>query len=286
MDSKEVHMIDMLNPVETFKDGKRIRDYSVKDILPTSGKLIPEFNNRRSIKDMLTKRPNLPTRQSKETQDTENTVMYLSSTQESITTSTSNSSEFQIQRSSKPLPSSGQRNHNKRSAPSESKSISSKRSKSATSDLTPNQRTIHPFFIQPASPTNPSTPPRPTKLQRSTTNSPSNSFSITSPSPTKQSTSSPAPKSTWSALFAKPIRPNCEGHDEPCKTMATRKRGVNCGRNFWMCAKPLGPSGENDKIKGSQWRCGTFIWGSDWSGSGNTRSGNLTTNTNGNGSTG
>jgi AP endonuclease-2 len=62
-------------------------------------------------------------------------------------------------------------------------------------------------------------------------------------------------------LFARPIAPKCE-HDEPCKTMLTRKPGVNCGRSFWMCNRPLGPSGKQEK--GTQWRCNTFIWASDW----------------------
>ena len=49
-----------------------------------------------------------------------------------------------------------------------------------------------------------------------------------------------------------------------------------------MCARPLGPSGEKDRNKGSQWSCGTFIWGSDWSGSGNARVGSVGTYGNGN----
>ncbi|KAK4609963.1 DNA-(apurinic or apyrimidinic site) endonuclease 2 [Fulvia fulva] len=67
---------------------------------------------------------------------------------------------------------------------------------------------------------------------------------------------------TWGALFAKPVAPLCEGHAEPCKSMQTKKKGSNQGRSFWMCARPLGPSGE--KEKGTQWRCGTFIWCGDW----------------------
>lgn len=69
---------------------------------------------------------------------------------------------------------------------------------------------------------------------------------------------------SWNALFAKRAAPLCEGHDEPCKTMQTKKKGSNQGRSFWMCARPLGPSGE--KERGTHWRCGTFIWCSDWTG--------------------
>lgn len=44
-------------------------------------------------------------------------------------------------------------------------------------------------------------------------------------------------KESWGKLFSKPVLPRCEGHNEPCKTMKTRKPGFNCGRDFWMCAR-------------------------------------------------
>jgi AP endonuclease-2 len=72
-----------------------------------------------------------------------------------------------------------------------------------------------------------------------------------------------ATSATWSALLnSRPTAPKCEDHGEPCKTMQTKKKGSNQGRSFWMCARPLGPSGQ--KEKGTEWRCGTFIWSSDW----------------------
>ena len=69
-------------------------------------------------------------------------------------------------------------------------------------------------------------------------------------------------KESWSKLFAKPVAPRCEGHDEPCITLLTKKPGINLGRSFWMCSRPLGPSGT--KERNTQWRCQTFIWCSDW----------------------
>ena len=69
-------------------------------------------------------------------------------------------------------------------------------------------------------------------------------------------------KESWSKLFTKPAAPRCEGHDEPCITLLTKKAGMNLGRSFWMCPRPLGPSGA--KEKNTQWRCQTFIWCSDW----------------------
>ena len=69
-------------------------------------------------------------------------------------------------------------------------------------------------------------------------------------------------KESWSKLFTKPVAPRCEGHNEPCITLLTKKPGINLGRSFWMCRRPLGPSGA--KEKNTQWRCQTFIWCSDW----------------------
>ena len=72
-------------------------------------------------------------------------------------------------------------------------------------------------------------------------------------------------KESWSKLFTKPVAPRCEGHDEPCISLLTKKPGMNLGRSFWMCPRPLGPSGS--KEKNTQWRCQTFIWCSDWNSS-------------------
>ncbi|KAL7822780.1 Endonuclease/exonuclease/phosphatase [Trichoderma gracile] len=71
-------------------------------------------------------------------------------------------------------------------------------------------------------------------------------------------------KESWSRLLGRRKLPRCE-HNEPCISLVTKRPGVNCGRSFYICARPLGPSGE--KERGSEWRCGTFIWSSDWNGS-------------------
>jgi AP endonuclease-2 len=72
-------------------------------------------------------------------------------------------------------------------------------------------------------------------------------------------------KESWSKLLGKRVVPRCE-HNEPCISLVTKKPGVNCGRSFYICPRPVGPSGQ--KEKNTQWRCGTFIWSSDWSGDG------------------
>ena len=69
-------------------------------------------------------------------------------------------------------------------------------------------------------------------------------------------------RESWSRLFCKKPSPKCEGHDEPCISLMTKKPGINRGRSFWICPRPLGPSG--NKEVGTEWRCPTFIWCSDW----------------------
>ncbi|KAL2144461.1 hypothetical protein VTI28DRAFT_9109 [Corynascus sepedonium] len=70
-------------------------------------------------------------------------------------------------------------------------------------------------------------------------------------------------KESWSKLLGKRVVPRCE-HGEDCQLLVTKKAGVNCGRSFFMCARPLGPSG--NKEQGTEFRCRTFIWSSDWNG--------------------
>ncbi|KAL8953976.1 MAG: hypothetical protein Q9222_000186 [Ikaeria aurantiellina] len=60
IDDKDVHVLDVMNPPGMFVAGQRQRDYSSKDMLPASGKLIPEFDGRRNIRDMFARKPTLP----------------------------------------------------------------------------------------------------------------------------------------------------------------------------------------------------------------------------------
>ncbi|KAK4097212.1 hypothetical protein N658DRAFT_489378 [Parathielavia hyrcaniae] len=96
-------------------------------------------------------------------------------------------------------------------------------------------------------------------------------------------------KESWSKLLGKRVVPKCKYSDD-CQMLVTKKAGVNCvcalppflllRRNnvfpclsvpvhipfmsFFTCARPLGPSGDNEV--GTPFRCRTFIWSSDWSG--------------------
>lgn len=118
-----------------------------------------------------------------------------------------------------------------------------------------------------ASPAPTSTGDLTTPLTRKPSATPTSARTVTTdpPSPTTNFDNleaRSATSQTWSALFSRPVAPLCEDHSEPCKSMQTKKKGSNQGRSFWMCARPLGPSGQ--KERGTEWRCGTFIWCSDW----------------------
>lgn len=59
-EEEEHHILDIMNPPGMFKDGIRLREYSTRDILPLSGKLLTEFNKRQNIRDMFSKKPAAP----------------------------------------------------------------------------------------------------------------------------------------------------------------------------------------------------------------------------------
>ncbi|KAI5801692.1 ap endonuclease, partial [Peziza echinospora] len=71
-------------------------------------------------------------------------------------------------------------------------------------------------------------------------------------------------KDAWGLMFRKKEPPRCVGHGEPCKMLTTKKPGANFGRSFWTCARPIGPDGEQKGSTTSDWRCNFFIWSSDW----------------------
>ncbi|WAO87045.1 Endo/exonuclease/phosphatase domain-containing protein [Fusarium falciforme] len=306
MEGKERALLEVLNPSGMFRDGERQRDWSSKDLLPLSAKLIPEFDRRQSIRDMFTKKtgPSL-SRQDSVSTDTparppnSNTpaasaeLDQVTGSQTSIASSrpdtieTTSSSQTRSQPSTK--------------RPAETTSTVSvrslKKSKTTTSSndaknkpLAPGQRTLQGFFkpkapaSQPdklervATSSTPSPTKKPTGSSKTRTNIQGSSSSLFATTAGRTSENSKATtdgessekvfdpieaKESWSKLLGKRVAPRCE-HNEPCISLTTKKPGVNCGRSFYICPRPLGPSGE--KEKGSEWRCGTFIWSSDWNG--------------------
>ncbi|KAL8699398.1 MAG: hypothetical protein Q9201_006027 [Fulgogasparrea decipioides] len=316
VDGKNVHVLDVMNPAGMFVDGQRQREYSPRDMLPMSGKLIPEFDGRRNIRDMFTRKPSLQKSQSTAS-SLQNGELDPGRPNNADESSTPQSSQTTVPKTStangqNPKDTAPSLTAKKRSLADASTSKSLKRSKSGSAAPLPpgagkGQQSLKGFFHSTgtaratcaASTLAPGTeiqsdetsitalrsvveidtsdvksPTHASGVQSFASTSPASSFrsiqsSQASPSQGRGATQDAETvhdpiqsKESWSKLFTKPAAPRCEGHDEPCKTMLTKKSGMNCGRSFWMCARPLGPSGE--KEKNTQWRCHTFIWCSDW----------------------
>jgi AP endonuclease-2 len=302
-----------------FKKGVRHRDWTMKDLLPMSAKLIPEFNQRRSIKDMFQKVPSLPKESSslsttvtKDVRPNANSVPAEQSTmakQESSTAvikirhafvegladdeyeSQSTDSQSVTIISSNPSPRKGaKRTLEHPSIPMQSqkkgKSSSNAKGLNSTKGQPGKGQSSLTGFFKPKMPQNEgmnvndvatigeqSTPttkpasiaPNPLLLSESSFSDSQEASlpKILSADDGNMVVDPIAAKESWSKLLGKRIVPRCE-HNEPCISLVTKKAGVNCGRSFYMCPRPIGPSGQ--KEKNSQWRCGTFIWSSDWTG--------------------
>lgn len=326
-DGRDVNLLDVMNPAGMFLDGIRQREYSKKDILPLSGKLIPEFDGRRSIRDMFSRKPSLVQTKitdlsSAETEfdacvpSSEEFLAAEQSPPRKVTSATQGAPFIGITSNSlpspnnkRPLEKNGVVQPPKRLKPSSSMSIPPQSAKSQQSfqelfrpkaasigSIVP---TISPRKIQPVqavigeSSYGQGPPEKTTKTQRSQT--PDSSLRTPSPellrtpqrfpikeivditsspedSPSNSSKAGPQgkdraydeveSKKSWSKLFAKPVAPLCESHGETCISGKTKKSGMNCGRSFWICPRPLGPSGRNERK--TEWKCPTFIWCSDW----------------------
>ena len=283
MDGDERYTLDIVNPPGMFEGGLRKQEWSTRNLLPMSGKLIKEFDKRQSIRDMFTRKPSLQRSQSTILEDGEDgTSMQLPTLSAAATVTT-----FIPLKKEDPAPlaktvsntsSSPKATTGKRAAKTTEAAPMAKRSKTV-SQSAPNgtgkgQQSLKGFFAAKSTSDSPKITDAPSPKTTSRMDGPvvvSKTLPdpIVSPAKTEASTEDEAAieaaslstKQTWGKLFSKPVSPKCE-HGEPCKTMVTKKPGVNCGRSFWMCNRPLGPSGKQEK--NSQWRCSTFIWASGW----------------------
>ena len=300
IDEQEVHTLDVLNPSGMFQSGNRTMDWSTKNLLPMSGKLIPEFDRRRNIRDMFARKPSLPKTASAvsgpdDAHDDEQLQRVLTASMNEDSP-TGSGAESATNASSSSHTTDGR----KRPITTASNASSAKKARlipstSNGTNSSKGQKSLKGFFAAQAvvakdvsgagvAATSRTAAVKdfgtPIELaQRGTSQTVTTKTEGTSPkhsasdasyaSPTKilisgnGSVSPAASKQTWGKLFSRPIAPLCD-HNEPCKTMLTKKKGENCGRSFWMCNRPLGPSG--DKERATQWRCHTFIWASDWTG--------------------
>jgi AP endonuclease-2 len=262
----ETHIVDLMNPTGMFKDGVRLREYSAtRDAPALSGKLLPEFTKRRNIRDMFNQKPALLNSEAEVAGQP-----LAATTADKETTSQVETFSPDIASTASGHPSPRLNTPRKRPAPSASPVKMAKRSKSsfpAASATIPalknSQQSLKGFFQSRAKTDNPS-PSRDRPPPPATNDA--DLLSATAPSAfqTDPLASQEASKEGWTKLFSKKPAPRCEGHAEPCISLTTKKSGVNCGRQFWICPRPIGPTGQ--KETGTQWRCGTFVWASDWKG--------------------
>ncbi|KAN0066687.1 Endonuclease/exonuclease/phosphatase [Elaphomyces granulatus] len=286
VDGREIDIRDITNPLGMFKDGLRQREYSTADVLPLSGRLIPEFDRRRNIKDMFFPKSS---RVGNCTAAHADNSKPLSTEREKSVASKDTSLGHDTSEVQLPIGS-------KRSLKVETYTPpTAKRSKSganaALAATAKGQKSLKGFFkskntvedVQVSVPANSGDTPSQDTSESITPIIPvlsseeslpvddsitaiaenGTSFAQALEIPGDGEIIDPiASKESWSKLFSKKATPRCEGHQEPCTMLTTKKPGVNCGRAFWMCPRPIGPSG--GKEKGTEWRCPTFIWASDW----------------------
>lgn len=288
IEGKEVFTLDILNPPGTFRNGIRVHPWTAKNLLPISGKLIPEFDRRRNIRDMFSRKPSLATSPSSNGMFPNGDAIGETSqpTPAHHESLVEHSKPFSPTATAPPVPAvistsknsaATKRNRKETSQPA-AKRVKNTSQPSIASESKNGQKSLKGFF-QPKPASKPASQPdgidgvdeeRVTVSAAEKQHSSANNTPAPSPARSQQYNSDSfvdpiVSKDSWNKLFIKPVSPKCE-HEEPCKTMLTKKTGVNCGRSFWMCARPLGPSGH--KEKGTQWRCSTFIWASDWNGGG------------------
>ncbi|KAK4050483.1 Class II abasic (AP) endonuclease [Microbotryomycetes sp. JL221] len=69
--------------------------------------------------------------------------------------------------------------------------------------------------------------------------------------------------SKWQGIFTPKSAPKCTGHGEPAKLMTVNKIGINKGRRFYLCSRPVGPGydkgGKQEQVN-PEYRCDFFQW--------------------------
>ncbi|KAF4635606.1 hypothetical protein G7Y89_g2485 [Cudoniella acicularis] len=274
----EVYIKDLMSN-GMFQGGIKKREWSIKDLLPMSAKLIPEFDRRRSIRDMFTKKPSLSTKEGSlsmsdidsQGQEKESKLLPETGLYKEQSSLASILKLLSPVKSKRPMEMNGTGRPQKRGKSGNS-------TKSATNGKTQQgkgQSSLMGFFkpktpqtndqggseasslseaYQPsdnATPVETSSefavpesllPESAAKNQENST--PSKKFN---PADQKSVVDPIAAKESWSKLLGKRVVPRCE-HNEPCVSMLTKKPGVNCVIGLVMAlegpalgrAQPLG----------------------------------------------
>lgn len=286
MDTEDgrINILDILNPPGLFVNGVKVGPDSLRKTPAFSGKLLPEFDRRLTVKDMFSKVKN----QQVKTTSTSPSQSFSEISLES-TSVNGHASQPLSPVKSQQSPKAATNGSLKRKATSQTQLPPSKRDRSSNGSNTDKgneQKSVMDFFRpKPQSVDKKTAPTAATAVQdgmdvtaeelaqiEALERRESLNEKATSPEQKENGTHEPedpqaerdANIMSWSTLFSKPSVPRCESHNEPCTIYDTKKKGYNCGRKFYLCPRPIGPSGE--KETGTQWRCKTFIWASDWNG--------------------
>ncbi|SPO03906.1 related to APN2 - AP endonuclease, exonuclease III homolog [Cephalotrichum gorgonifer] len=270
----DAHILDVMNPEGMFRDGRRQRQWSNKDLLPLSARLIPDFDRRRTIKDMFAKKAARPAADSVSSgpQDTATPIDPAMTASDSIAKRPAASATLSTPSPKKSKMSTTQAPINAKTGPAQSSLKAFFQSRALETSLEPAKVTSL-ATVSGTKVANPNADTRedvikdPPSGRLSTITSGLRGGAIGEEFQAEGSDRVFDPveaKESWSKLLGGRISPNCE-HGEACIRLVTKKPGINYGRSFFICPRPLGPSGE--KERGTEWRCGTFVWSSDWNGS-------------------
>lgn len=242
---KQAHIVDILNPPGVFKDGKRLRELDpAKDIPRTSGKLMPEFHKRRSIKDMFSKKPTLSTAKSTVFIESESLKPIEETATASKLASTPPRTSKLTNSPNKPVNSFNAAEKRRSSTTSPAKPVKRSKSNGSTSNSqgsAKGQQSLKGFFISKTPGPKSQSAPEPSPID----SPPTQEEAEPSQTPTPSIPTEPIalevidPEKSiegWTKLFSMKPLPRCE-HNEECKKYSTKKKGPNCGREFFLCAR-------------------------------------------------
>ncbi|GAA6035991.1 hypothetical protein JCM8097_005203 [Rhodosporidiobolus ruineniae] len=105
--------------------------------------------------------------------------------------------------------------------------------------------------------------PRPSPSSSSASQAPPSPASLAAASAAATAAINAQSATAWSSIFQAKPPPTCDGHGEPAKLMTVNKTGINKGRRFYLCARPVGPGYDQGQAKlhvDPQWRCDFFQW--------------------------
>lgn len=284
LDGERRALLDLVNPAGVFVGGERKRELPPPPKM--SARLIPQFSGRRSIKDMFQRKTvakvvsmaGSSTQEPVKLSGEDDKARILASAEDADLPSTQIESNSRLTK--RPLDTDS--NNDPLDPPEPSQSTPKKarttafaraKRKPANSSKTGrgNQNPVKLLFQSDTLTLTPSeSSTQDDNLENGSQLSvvPNGNTDPTTPEPPKPDTTPKRvvdlaeSRASWNKLFTKPSAPLCDGHSEPAKKMQTRKPGVNNGRWFWMCARPVGPSGPKERSGRSndEWRCNYFKW--------------------------